>query len=94
MSRAADRHREQEADLDPDNGNVRPNVPPTPVNEANRCAGAKYGEHDYSSIHHDDPRGSGIMTARCWYCSRLSPASANRVAQWEQEQEAKKAGRR
>jgi hypothetical protein len=85
---AAQRRAEQAADLNPDNGNRRPNEPPRPIVETNRCPGRVGGEHDFSQIHHDDPRGSGITTARCWYCSRLSPTSHAVVKIWRQQQTA------
>lgn len=85
MSRAADRRREQQEMLDPEKGNQRPNIPPRPIDEANRCPGRVGGEHNFSQIHRDDPPGSGLTTVRCWYCNRMSPLSAARVAAWRNE---------
>lgn len=89
---AAERRREQAAELDPDTGNIRPNEAPAPLADADRCPGRVGQAHNFSMTGEgpdgfSDARGSRVV--RCWYCTRLSPVSANRIAQWEQTQEAK-----
>lgn len=86
---AAERRREQEADLNPANGNLRPNEPPTPLADVDRCPGRVGGGHNFSSIVRgpegfSDDRGPRVV--RCWYCVQLSPFSQQRIAAWREKQ--------
>jgi hypothetical protein len=89
MSRAADRHRQQLASSRPVYD--RPNEAPEDRNKippADRCtASTKTGRHDFSSFSNDDPPGSGLRSARCWYCRALSPRSQARIDAWRLAQE-------
>jgi hypothetical protein len=83
MSRADNRYRDQVAYTTPPGD--RRNEPPRdrwtlPADE--RCANSRTGRHDFSKFHNDDPRGSGLRSARCWYCDAYSPRSLARIAAW------------
>ena len=85
---SAERRREQDADLNPANGNPRPNEPPTPVTDE-RCP-ARVGQPHNFSMMGNGPDGfsddRGARVARCWYCVQLSPFSQQRIAAWQQQQ--------
>jgi hypothetical protein len=52
---------------------------------ADRCVTSRTGRHDFSKFSQDDPRGSGLRSARCWYCNRYSPRSQARIDAWRAE---------
>jgi hypothetical protein len=84
MSARKDRRREQEAYLDPAGGNQRPVEIIESIKESERCPGRASG-HNFSMGTRgpegfSDERGSRVM--RCWYCSRLSPFSQQRIDAW------------
>jgi len=60
----------------------RPATPRDPVPAAEQCPSRVGARCDFGAINHDDPRGSGLVSVRCWYCTRYSPTSQARADAW------------
>jgi hypothetical protein len=71
MSRAADRRRHQEAEYADQvrASHARPNRPPSPIADADRCPAALGRRCDFTMKGRD-----GIY--RCWTCARRKPTEA------------------
>jgi hypothetical protein len=66
MSRRDDRRAEQAADELDRKRNQRPNEPPRPLVDADRCPARLGGPHDFTMRGKDG-------NLRCWHCAQPSP---------------------